>query len=96
MRVSISASFFLLMFISLGIWLGVYNTRETTTDRFAFLQEKSAFGADDDPWARLEEFQCMVADPVTGVIPLNIRRKEIFFARKIPKREDIYKTSNVR
>ncbi|MCZ6521611.1 MAG: T9SS type A sorting domain-containing protein [Bacteroidetes bacterium] len=96
MRVSISASFFLLMFISLGIWLGEYNTRETTSDQFAFLQEKSAFGADDDPWARLEEFQRMVADPVTGVIPLNIRRKEISFARKIPKREDIYKTSNVR
>jgi hypothetical protein len=43
----------------------------------------------DDPYARIEHERKMLADPVTGKIPDDIRRKELKFASDLPTVESI-------
>ena len=43
----------------------------------------------DDPFARIEYERKMLADPVTGIIPDNIRAKELIFASNLPTVESV-------
>ena len=45
---------------------------------------KTETGPKDDPFARMEHERKMLADPVTGKIPDNIRQKELQFASGLP------------
>jgi len=51
---------------------------------FSFKEEESSIGTEDDPEARLNYEINMLADPKTGSIPVNIRQKEIEFAKRLP------------
>ena len=50
--------------------------------------KKSALGNADDPLARIAYEQRMLRDPATGKIPQDIRRKELEFAKTLPKVSD--------
>ena len=49
-----------------------------------FLQEPASIGGPDNPLARQQYELNMLRDPGTGEVPVNIREKELAFARKIP------------
>jgi Secretion system C-terminal sorting domain len=51
--------------------------------------KEGSIGIPDDPNARLEFEKRMLADPTTGMIPDNIREKELAFAKNLPKSNDI-------
>ena len=51
--------------------------------------KESSVGISDDPYARMEFERQMLADPITGMIPDNIREKELAFAKNLPKADDI-------
>ena len=46
-------------------------------------------GTKDDPFARIEYERRMLADPVTGKIPEDIRTKELKFAKNLPTVESL-------
>ena len=48
--------------------------------------EKSAIGARENPHARKDYEMTMLVDPQTGQIPINIRREELRFTSKLPKK----------
>ena len=48
----------------------------------------AAVGNADDPFARIEYEQRMLRDPATGKIPPDIHRKELQFAKSLPKVSD--------
>ncbi|NNJ53441.1 MAG: T9SS type A sorting domain-containing protein [Ignavibacteriaceae bacterium] len=50
---------------------------------------KAEFYTKDDPFARIEYERRMLADPVTGEIPENIRTKEVQFASNLPTVESV-------
>ncbi|HKI77421.1 MAG TPA: T9SS type A sorting domain-containing protein [Ignavibacteriaceae bacterium] len=59
--------------------------------------EEESIGKADDPYARMEFERKMLADPATGMIPANIREKELAFSANLPKVEDykLSKTSSI-
>ena len=46
--------------------------------------EKTSFGEEDNPLARIEYEKRMLENPATGKIPENIRSKELQFAKQLP------------
>src|SRR5512135_2798507 len=56
---------------------------------FALIQPVADIeGGDDDPGARLQYDWARLHDPVSGVIPENIREQELAFAAGIPRRPE--------
>jgi Secretion system C-terminal sorting domain len=51
--------------------------------------KESSVGIPDDPNARMEFERQMLADPRTGMIPDNIREKELAFAKNLPNADNI-------
>jgi hypothetical protein len=52
-------------------------------ERVELLNQKSELGSKDNPIKRAQYEFRMLANPTTGEIPKNIRRKEIEFAKSI-------------
>jgi len=52
------------------------------------LFKEGSLGIADDPNARMEYERKMLADPRTGMIPANIREKELAFAKNLPITEN--------
>jgi Secretion system C-terminal sorting domain len=50
---------------------------------------ESSVGIPDNPNARMEFERQMLADPSTGMIPDNIREKELAFSKNLPKADNI-------
>lgn len=50
------------------------------------LHEKSSTGTKENPHARREYEEAMIVDPETGEIPFDIRRREMRFSSRLPKR----------
>ncbi len=61
------------------------NKKPVTVSSYA----KSEVGTKDDPFARTEYERRMLADPSTGLIPDNIRAKELKFAKNLPTVESV-------
>lgn len=73
--------------IAIAVMVFFYNSiRSTTTDSF---YAKAEMFLKDDPFARIEYERKMLADPVTGKIPDNIRAKELIFASNLPTVESV-------
>lgn len=51
--------------------------------------KESSVGIPDDPNARMEFERRMLADPRTGMVPDNIREKELAYAKNLPNSKDI-------
>ena len=67
------------IFISTAVGFFIYsgNKKPVTAPSYA----KSEVGTKDDPFARIEYERRMLADPVTGKIPDDIRRKELLYVK---------------
>lgn len=52
------------------------------------LFKEGSIGIADDPYARMEYERKMLADPRTGMIPANMREKELAFAKNLPTTEN--------
>jgi hypothetical protein len=50
--------------------------------------KEGSVGIADDPFERMEYERKMLADPKTGMIPANIREKELAFAKSLPTTEN--------
>ena len=61
-----------------------------------FIQAQSAIGTEENPLERIQYESRMLADPATGRIPDNIRRREFKFSQKIPSRILVNKTNHAR
>jgi len=73
--------------ISTAVMIFIYNeNKSTTTDSF---YAKAEMFLKDDPFARIEYERKMLADPVTGEIPIDIRAKELIFASNLPTVESV-------
>jgi len=79
--------FVLGVLISTVVMIFIYNgNKPTTTDSF---YAKAEMFPKDDPFARIEYERKMLADPVTGEIPDNIRAKELIFTSNLPTVESV-------
>jgi hypothetical protein len=79
--------FVLGVLISTVVMIFIYNrNKPTTTDSF---YAKAEMFPKDDPFARIEYERKMLADPVTGEIPEDIRAKELIFASNLPTVESV-------
>jgi hypothetical protein len=73
--------------ISTVVMILIYNgNKPTATDSF---YAKAEMFLKDDPFARIEYEIKMLADPVTGEIPNDIRAKELKFASNLPTVESV-------
>ena len=90
---------FLLLFLIVGIIWIISKKAEQPTASFVpappldknvspldINPEKSAVGTKENPLARMQYEASMLADPQTGQIPENIRRRELHYVEKIPRR----------
>lgn len=50
---------------------------------------KRSFRSTDDPFARVRYEQMMVRDPQTGMVPPNMRQRELAYAETLPTRESL-------
>ncbi len=60
-----------------------------------FVNAKSAPGTEENPRARREYWTRLQVDPATGVIPPNIRHRELQFAQTLPKKSDPRLKNNI-
>ncbi len=73
--------------ISTVVMIFIYNgNKPAATDSF---YAKAEMFLKDDPFARIEYERKMLADPVTGEIPDDIRAKELIFASNLPTVESV-------
>ena len=73
--------------ISTVVMIFIYNgNKPATTESF---YAKAEMFLKDDPFARIEYERKMLADPVTGKIPDDIRAKELIFASNLPTVESV-------
>ncbi len=73
--------------IAIAVVVFIYNgSKPATTDTF---YAKAEMFLEDDPFARIEYERKMLADPVTGKIPDNIRAKELIFTSNLPTVESV-------
>ncbi len=61
-----------------------------------FESQRSALGTREDPMARVNYEAALLRNPTTGVIPQNIRKRELSFSSKIPSRKQWQEKSNLR
>ncbi|MFT6882993.1 MAG: hypothetical protein ACJAVY_001794, partial [Marinoscillum sp.] len=61
-----------------------------------FESHPSALGSKEDPIARANYEVALLRNPKTGVIPLNIRQRELSFSAKIQSRKEWQEKSNLR
>ena len=73
--------------IAAAIMILFYNGNKSTTTNLVYA--KAEVGTKDNPFARIEYERQMLANPVTGEIPDNIRMKELEFASNLPTVESI-------
>ncbi|MBM2841322.1 MAG: hypothetical protein HW412_1850 [Bacteroidetes bacterium] len=64
-------------------------TIEPRASKPIIVPEESSIGGKDDPHARLRYEWMMLRDPATGMIPTDIRKKELEFAGTLPTREEL-------
>ncbi len=80
------------IFLFLALWLGIEFWRGMPSgEASAFIKpkkptQKAAIGSPDDPNSRLGYELLMLRDPKTGIIPENMRVKELQFAEQLPVR----------
>lgn len=79
--------FFTVLFTGAVFFL-IYFENKTEMDSKEMFKEGS-IGIADNPYERMEYERKMLADPQTGVIPANIREKELAFAKNLPTTESI-------
>ena len=79
--------FILGILISTAVVFFIYsgNKKPETVPSYA----KSEVGTKDDPFARIEYERRMLADPVTGKVPDDIRKKELLFSKHLPTVEAV-------
>lgn len=75
----------ILMSTALAFFIFSENKLPVTNSNYA----RTEFGTKDDPFARIEYERKMLADPLTGKIPDNIRAKELSFAKNLPTVESV-------
>jgi hypothetical protein len=73
--------------ISTAVALFIFRESKTPATKSFFA--KAELGSKDDPFARIEYERKMLADPLTGKIPDNIRAKELSFAKNLPTVESV-------
>lgn len=57
-------------------------------------QPPAAIGTEEDPQARLSYETRMLVNPTTGTIPVEIRKREVEFTEKIPKKSALAKSDH--
>jgi hypothetical protein len=80
--------FFVGILFTSSIILTIQFERDKKINTTKSYKEGSA-GITDDPYARMEFERRMLADPSTGMIPANIREKELSFAKNLPNADAI-------
>ena len=73
--------------IAIAVLVFIYNSNKPATTN-SFYARAEMF-VKDDPFARIEYERKMLADPVTGEIPDDIRAKELIFASNLPTVESV-------
>src|ERR1700690_1139298 len=68
---------------------GAFYISADQRERFEIAETSEGAGSGEDPGARDHFDWLRFHDPATGVIPDGIRGKELAFAAKLPKREDL-------
>jgi hypothetical protein len=81
-------TFFASILFTSSVILMIHSEKNKKMDTVKSYKESSV-GIPDDPNARMEFERQMLADPRTGMIPDNIREKELAFAKDLPKADNI-------
>src|SRR3972149_8231900 len=76
----------LILFISILVTWAVFFLIHYQNKKEMF--RKGSAGITDDPNARIEYERKMLAEPQTGMIPANIREKELAFVKNLPTTEN--------
>ena len=87
-----SKKYILILFVSsLFTWITLILIRNQLKIGFELPDnnKEASIGYKDDPIARMEYERRMLADPRTGMIPNDIREKELSFAKNLPTIESI-------
>ncbi|MGA7839214.1 MAG: sialidase family protein, partial [Ignavibacteriaceae bacterium] len=77
----------LIFFVSIlftGAVTFLFNSVNHTENNKKEMYKEGSVGIPDDPGARMEYERKMLADPRTGMIPANIRQKELAFSKSLP------------